>query len=49
MVGGIIVGALIALLVSTLTNDQSVWSYMIPIGVACGLAVGAGRPRRTTD
>lgn len=43
MVGGIVVGALVALIVSALTGDQAVWSWTIPVGLAAGLAIGAGR------
>jgi hypothetical protein len=43
MGGGVIVGALIALIVSTITGDQSVWAWAIPVGLASGLAVGAGK------
>lgn len=45
MVAGIFVAALIALLVSTVTGDNAVWSWAIPVGVAVGLAIGAGRQR----
>jgi hypothetical protein len=46
MAGGAIMGALIALLVSTMTGDNAVWSWAIPVGVACGLAVGQGAQSR---
>jgi hypothetical protein len=45
MAGGVIVGALIALIVSAITGDQSIWAWAIPVGLASGLAVGAGRDR----
>lgn len=40
MVGGVVVGALVALIVSTITGDQSVWAWAIPVGLASGLAMG---------
>jgi hypothetical protein len=42
MVMGILVSAAIALLVGFITGDSSVWSWAIPVGLACGLAIGAG-------
>jgi hypothetical protein len=39
-------GALIALLVSMLTGDNAVWSWAIPVGLACGLAIGQGAQNR---
>ena len=45
MVGGIFVAALISLFVSYITGDQSVWSWSIPVGLASGLAIGAGHQR----
>ncbi|MDX1436164.1 MAG: hypothetical protein R3335_05095 [Anaerolineales bacterium] len=44
---GTIAGALIALVVSLITGDQAVWSWAIPVGLASGLAIGAGRQRRS--
>lgn len=46
MVAGIITAALVALLVSSVTGDNSVWSWAIPVGLASGLAVGAGQQRQ---
>jgi ABC-type uncharacterized transport system permease subunit len=43
MAAGVIIAALIALLVSTLTGDQSIWGWAIPVGLASGLAIGAGK------
>lgn len=45
MAAGTLIGAFVALLVSSLTGDQSIWSWAIPAGLASGLAVGAGRER----
>lgn len=42
MAGGVIIGALIALVVSAIIGDQSVWAWAIPVGLAVGLAVGVG-------
>lgn len=49
MVLGTLVGALIALLVSTVTGDQTVWSWAVPAGLASGLAIGAGRARGSKE
>jgi threonine/homoserine efflux transporter RhtA len=46
MAGGVIIAALIALLVSALTGDQSIWAWAIPVGLAVGLAVGAGSDKK---
>lgn len=43
MAFGVVAGALIAVLVSIVTGDNSVWSWAIPVGMATGLAVGVGR------
>ena len=45
MVIGVLAGVLISLLVSAITGDQTVWSYMIPIGIAGGMGIGANRTR----
>lgn len=42
MVLGVLIGALIALLVSLITGDTTVWTWAIPVGLAGGLAIGAG-------
>ena len=47
MTAGVFVGAIVALLVSAITGDQSVWSWANPVGLAGGLAIGAGRERRS--
>lgn len=46
MAGGVIIGALMALVISAITGDQSVWAWAIPVGLAVGLAVGAGSQKR---
>lgn len=43
MVAGVVAGAVIAIAVSTLTGDQTIWQWAIPVGVAAGLAIGAGK------
>ena len=43
MVLGIFVGAAIALLIQIITGDSSTWSWAIPVGLACWLAIGAGK------
>lgn len=47
MVSGIVIGAFVALVVSTVTADQSIWSWAIPVGLAMGLAIGAGLQRNS--
>jgi hypothetical protein len=47
MVAGVIIAAIIALLVSATTGDQSIWSWAIPVGLATGLAIGAGRQQQS--
>lgn len=49
MVLGIFIGAAIALLVQLITGDGLIWSWAIPVGLACGLAVGAGRSNSETN
>ncbi len=49
MVAGIFVGAAVALAVSVITGDQSIWSWAIPVGLAVGLAIGAGRQRQSEE
>ncbi len=43
MLAGIIVSALIALIVSNITQDNTIWSWATPIGVAVGSAINSGR------
>lgn len=43
MGAGAIGGALVALAVSAVTGDTSIWSWAVPVGLAVGLAIGAGR------
>ncbi len=45
MTAGIIVAALIAVIVSSVTGDNAVWSWAVPVGLAVGLAIGAGREK----
>ena len=40
---GTLVGATIALLVHTLTGDSTIWNWALPVGLAVGLAIGAGQ------
>ena len=49
MVAGIFVAALVALVVSFITDDQSIWSWAIPVGLAIGLAIGAGRQQNSEE
>ena len=46
MVLGAVVGALIALLVNVVTGNSSIWTWAIPVGLAIGLAIGAGRSQK---
>jgi ABC-type uncharacterized transport system permease subunit len=48
MAAGAVVGAIVALVVSSITADQSIWSWAIPVGLASGLAIGAGRQRSSS-
>lgn len=43
MVLGILIGAAAALIIESITGDNSIWSWAIPVGLACGLAIGSGR------
>jgi hypothetical protein len=47
MGAGAIGGALVALLVSSVTGDASIWSWAVPVGLAVGLAIGAGRAKES--
>ena len=38
---GTLVGVAVALVVQLITGDSFVWSWAIPVGLACGLAIGA--------
>lgn len=40
MAVGAVAGAVVAILVNVITGDTSVWSWAIPVGLACGLAIG---------
>ncbi len=43
----ILIAALVALIVSLTTGDQTVWVYMIPIGVAVGTAISNGQTEKS--
>jgi hypothetical protein len=43
---GTVVAVIIALVVQMTTGDPSVWIWAIPVGVASGLAIGAGAARK---
>jgi uncharacterized membrane protein YoaK (UPF0700 family) len=43
---GVIGGAILAVLVSAFTGDASIWVWAIPVGVAVGVAIGAGLSQR---
>ena len=49
MAAGALIGGAAALVISALTGDNSVWSWAIPVGLAIGLAFGAGNQRRSND
>ena len=49
MVAGIFVGATVALAVSAITDNQSIWAWAIPVGLAVGLAFGPGRQRNSEE
>jgi hypothetical protein len=42
---GVLIAAVIAFAISTVTDDQTIWSWAIPVGIAVGLAIGAGGKR----
>lgn len=46
MVLGVVFGTAVALIVSLITGDGSIWSWAIPVGLATGLAIGAGKSNR---
>jgi hypothetical protein len=46
---GVLVGTIVALIVSTATGDNFVWSWAIPAGLAGGLAIGAGAAKKSAD
>ena len=48
MVLGIFVAVLVAVLVNVLAGDSSIWSWAIPVGIASGLAVGAGQANKAS-
>lgn len=46
---GVAVATLIALAVSLITGNHAVWNWAIPVGLAVGLAIGAGRNGRQEE
>lgn len=42
---GVALGAVIAAVVDLTTGYSAIWTWAIPVGVACGLAIGAGKQR----
>ncbi len=46
---GVFIGAAIALVVQIITDDSAIWSWAIPVGWACGLAIGAGKQNANQD
>lgn len=49
MVSGILIAALIAVIVSSITGEQAIWAWAIPVGLAVGLAIGAGHAQQTQE
>ena len=49
MMISIVIAAFIALIVSLTTGDQTVWAYMIPIGVAVGASISNGRKEKSVQ
>jgi hypothetical protein len=45
---GAVVAAIIALVVQVATGNGSIWAFAIPLGIAVGLAIGAGANRRAS-
>jgi hypothetical protein len=43
---GVIGGAVLAVFVSALTGDSDIWIWAIPVGIAVGVAIGAGMQRK---
>jgi hypothetical protein len=39
---GVMGAAFIALVVSLITGNHEIWAWAIPVGIAVGLAIGAG-------
>ncbi len=42
---GALLGGLVGLVVYLITGDSAVWAWAIPVGVAVGAAIGAGRSK----
>jgi hypothetical protein len=47
MAAGALIGGAAAAVINSLTGDSSIWSWAIPVGIAIGLAVGAGSQNRS--
>jgi hypothetical protein len=39
---GVITAALISILINAITSSSDIWAWAIPVGIASGLAIGAG-------
>lgn len=44
---GVIGGAIVAVLVMSVTGNSDIWLWAIPVGAAVGLAIGAGLSQKT--
>jgi hypothetical protein len=44
---GAVLAALVALVVYLVTGNAAIWVWAIPVGIAVGLAVGAGAAQRS--
>ncbi len=45
---GAIAAAIVALIVQIATHDAAIWTWAIPVGIAVGLAIGAGARRQSS-
>jgi hypothetical protein len=46
MAMGVIIAAIAAFVVQLVTDDLSIWAWAIPVGLAVGLAGGAGAAQK---
>lgn len=46
---GVFVAAVIALIVNLVTGNSDVWVWAIPVGIAVGLAIGAGQQNKSKE
>lgn len=46
---GVLVAAILSLIVDLVTGDSSIWTWGIPVGLALGVAIGAGRGKQQAD